>query len=65
MSANTQDFNVIECSADRNGEVTCQVVWQGEKRTMALESIINEVNKTAVFAHGYAMAAQNMAKRKT
>jgi len=64
MSANTQDLIVQECSAKPNGEVTCQVVWQGEIRFLSIEAILNEINKTAVFAHGYAEAAQEMAKRR-
>jgi hypothetical protein len=31
---------------------------------MPLDSLLNEINKTAVFAHGYAQAAQTMAKGK-
>lgn len=64
MAANTQDLQVLECYADRKGEVTCRVVWQGETRPMPLDSLLNEINKTAVFAHGYAQAAQTMAKGK-
>lgn len=63
--ANTQDLVVRRCSLavgkgqlDGTMDVTCEVEWHGQTEEMPIESIMNEINKTAVFAHGFAVAAQ-------
>lgn len=56
--ANTQDLVVKKCKVVDRGytepQVVCEVDWHGRTEDMFLDSLLNELNKTAVFAHGYA-----------
>jgi len=65
--ANTQDLVIRKCKVVERGytepQVVCEVEWHGRVEDMFLDSLLNEINKTAVFAHGYAQAAQKMVKR--
>lgn len=66
--ANTQDLVVKRCWLAEEDYihargVQCEVEWHGQTGRMPIESILNEINKTAVFAHGFAVAAQLKEKR--
>lgn len=65
--ANTQDLVVKKCKVVNRGyaepQVVCEVDWHGRIEDMFLDSLLNEVNKTAVFADGYAKAAQARVER--
>jgi hypothetical protein len=69
MSANTEDLIVKRCWFAEEDYVhargvVCQIEWHGQTETMPLESILNEINKTSVFAHGTAVAAQRMKEKR-
>ena len=65
MSANTQDLIVKRCWVEaetfvKAQGIVCEVEWHEQTTKMPLDSILNEINKSAVFAHGIAQAAQKM-----
>lgn len=67
--ANTQDLVVQQCWIAEEDYihargVVCQVEWHGQTEKMLLQSILNEINKTSVFAHGTAVVAQRMRKER-
>jgi len=66
--ANTQDLVVRKCKVVERGyaepQVVCEVDWHGRIEDMFLNSLLNELNKTAVYAHGTAVAAQRMKEKR-
>jgi hypothetical protein len=68
MSASTNDLVVRKCTVVDRGytepQVVCLVEWHGRIEEMFLDSLLNELNKTAVFAHDTAVAAQRMKEKR-